>query len=181
LYSVGAEGLFAYGVNSPFANDLNLPSANFSLAAERQRPVYARPGDIVPATGSVGALTDRPAAELGPVLSLGSGLKSRTGQVTATFNMPGFHSGITTIAYTFNRVLDQSNGFALGAYVPTTAGNPNAIEWGTSDLERRHQLLLTSFIPFTHGFDFSAIGRMISGPRYTPMVNGDVNGDGSRN
>ncbi len=181
LYSVGLDGLFAYGVSSPVATDINLPQPNFALASEDGRPVFARPIDIVPTTGSIGALTTRPHPEFGPVLSLGSGLKSRTGQLTATMNAPGFHAGITTLAYTFNRVIDQSNGYALGAYLPTTSGNPNSIEWGTSDLERRHQFLATSLMQFSHGFDFNFIGRLLSGPRYTPVVNGDINGDGMRN
>jgi hypothetical protein len=180
LYSVGFDALFAYGVNSAFGTDLNLPSPNFALTNEGDRPVYARPGDIIPTTGAAGALA-RPNSTYGSVLSLGSGLKSRTGQVTINVGLPGLHAGFTSVAYTFNRVLDQSNGYGLGNYLPTTAGNPNAVEWGTSDLERRHQFLATTFIPFTHGFDLTAIGRVLSGPRYTPTVNGDVNGDGSRN
>jgi hypothetical protein len=180
-YSVGIDGLFAYGVNAAFGTDLNLPGANFALASEGGRPVYARPGDIVSSTGTIGGLTTRPHSEFGPVLSLGSGLKSRTGQITATASAPGFHAGISTVSYTFNRILDQSNGYALGSYLPNTAGDPNRNEWGTSDLERRHQLLATSFIPFSHGLEFSLIGRLLSGPRYTPSVNGDINGDGSRN
>jgi hypothetical protein len=179
-YSVGLDGLFAYGVNSPFAADLNLPTPAFTIASEGDRPVYAAANAIVPSTGAAAALA-RPHNAFGPVLALGSGLKSRTGQVSANVGLPGFHAGYTTVAYTFNRVIDQSNGYALGAYVPTTSGDPNHVEWGTSDLERRHQLLGTTYVPFAHGFDFTAIGRLLSGGRYTPTVNGDINGDGSRN
>jgi hypothetical protein len=180
-WALGFDGLFAYGVSSPFATDLNLPSPAFALSGEGGRPVFARPSDIVPSTGSVGALSTRPHSAFGSVLSLGSGLRSRTGQVTTTITGPGFRTGFTTVSYTFNRVLDQSNGYALGSYLPTTAGDPNRSEWGTSDLERRHQLVATIFTPFPHGLDVSVFGRLLSGPRYTPIVNGDVNGDGSRN
>lgn len=180
-YSVGLDGLFAYGINTAYATDLNLPSPAFALASEGGRPVYARASDIIPSTGATGALATRPHNAFGPVLSLGSGLKSRTGQLTANVSLPGYRAGFTSLAYTFNRVLDQSNGYALGSYLPTTAGDPNVTEWGTSDLERRHQFIATTFMPFPHGFDFTAIGRLLSGPRYTPTVNGDVNGDGSRN
>lgn len=180
-YTLSFDGMFAYGINSPFANDLNLPAPSFALSTEGGRPVYARPTDIIPTTGATGALTTRPHTDFGSVLALGSGMKSRTGQLSTNLQLPGFRAGFTSLSYTFNRVLDQSNGYALGAYLPTTAGNPNTIQWGTSDLERRHQLLATTFIPFSHGFDFTAIGRLLSGARYTPIVNGDVNGDGSRN
>ena len=180
-WALSFDGLFAYGVNSAYATDLNLPAPAFTIAAEAGRPVFARTSDIIPTTGSTGALTARPHNAFGSVLALGSGLKSRTGQVTTSITGPGFRTGFTTIAYTFNRILDQSNGYALGSYLPTTAGNPNATEWGTSDLERRHQLVATIFTPFPHGLDVSLFGRLLSGPRYTPIVNGDVNGDGSRN
>jgi hypothetical protein len=180
-WALSLDGLFAYGVHSPFANDINLPAPGFTLAAEGDRPVFAAPGSIVPTTGGVAALSNRPHPEFGPVLSMGSGLRSRTGQMTASITGPGLRAGFTTISYTFNRSLDQSNGFALGNYLPTTAGDPNKAEWGTSDLERRHQIVGTIYIPFANGFTFSVIGRTLSGPRYTPLVNGDVNGDGSRN
>ncbi|HXT17199.1 MAG TPA: carboxypeptidase-like regulatory domain-containing protein [Gemmatimonadaceae bacterium] len=178
--SIGMDGLFAYGINSPFGEDINLPAPSFVLAGEGGRPVFAQANAIVPGTGTASPLV-RPHSAFGPVISLGSGLKSRTGQVTTSVTIPGVHSGLITFAYTWNRVLDQSDGFALGSYVPNTAGNPNTIEWGTSDLERRHQVIATSLIPFSHGIDFTVIGRLLSGARYTPSVNGDVNGDGQRN
>jgi hypothetical protein len=101
--------------------------------------------------------------------------------MSVTFQAPSFRGGYTSVSYTFNRAEDQGNGFGLGASLPTTAGDPNRAEWGTSDLERRHQIVVQQFSQFPHGLELSVIGRLLSGPRYTPMVAGDVNGDGSRN
>ena len=123
----------------------------------------------------------RPHPEFGTVLNLASGLQSHTGQVSVTLVGPGFRGGLTSISYTYMRSRDESNGFSLGNYAPTTAGNPNTTEWGTSDLERRHQVVATILSQFSHGFELSLIGRLISGAPYTPMVGGDINGDGSRN
>src|SRR6476659_4350643 len=90
-------------------------------------------------------------------------------------------------SYTFLRSRDQQNGFGGagggggGFGGASTAGDPNVVEWGTSDLERRHSLLGTITFPVRAWLDLTAIGRLTAGQRYTPTVSGDVNGDGSRN
>src|SRR5260221_368935 len=63
----------------------------------------------------------------------------------------------------------------------TTAGDPNAVSRGPSDLERRHSLLGTVTMPAATWLDVTMIARLTAGQRYTPTVNGDINGDGSRN
>src|SRR5207302_432552 len=63
----------------------------------------------------------------------------------------------------------------------TTAANPNAREWATSDLERRHALLATVTLPIATALELGAIARLTSGAPFTPMVGSDVNGDGARN
>lgn len=180
-YVIAMDALYAYGTNAASVTDLNLPGVSFTLPGEGNRPVYARLGDIVPATGSLAGISNRPQPAFGSVASVASGLHSRTAQFTVQAFGPGLRSGFTSLAYTYTRTEDQSNGFGLGAYVPTTAGDPNRTEWGTSDFERRHQFIATVFSQFAGGWEVSFIGRLISGPRYTPIVSGDVNGDGARN
>jgi hypothetical protein len=180
-WAIVVDALYALGTNGSYGTDLNLAAPAFALAGEGNRPVFAQPGSIVPATGSVAGATARPHPDFGTVLNLGSGLRSQTGQISISMTGPGFRSGLTSLSYTYLRSRDQSNGFSLGSYLPTTDGDPNRIEWGTSDLERRHQFVATVFSAFPHGLELSLIGRLISGPRYTPMVGGDVNGDGARN
>jgi len=63
----------------------------------------------------------------------------------------------------------------------TTAGDPDVIEWGRSDLERRHSFVLSITYPFSTSLELTSIGRLTSGTPFTPMVGGDVNGDGQRN
>jgi len=180
-WAIVVDALYALGTNGSYATDLNLAAPAFALAGEGNRPVFAQPGAIVPGTGSVAGATDRPHPEFGTVLNVGAGMRSETGQFSISVTGPGFRSGLTSLSYTYLRSRDQSNGFSLGSYLPTTDGDPNRIEWGTSDLERRHQVVATVFSQFPDGFELSLIGRLISGPRYTPMVGGDVNGDGARN
>ena len=180
-WAFAADALYSYGVRSTYATDLNLPAPAFTLPTEGNRAVFARPGDIVPSSGTTTGSGSRPNDAFGPVLSLGSGLHSRGAQLSFTATGPSVRGGYTTLTYTYNRATDQANGFGLGASAPTTAGDPNRAEWGTSDLERRHQVIAQQFSQFPHGLELSVIGRLLSGPRYTPMVSGDVNGDGSRN
>lgn len=180
-FATGVDALFAYGVNGTDARDVNLPSSFAGLAGEGGRALFANPADVVGATGSIPALTNRRVATIGQALLVGSGARSKTTQVVTSVVGPGFRGGFTSLAYTFSRSLDQSNGYSLGSFLPTTAGDPNALEWGTSDLERRHQLVGTVMVPVPHHLDLTFIGRMTSGMSYTPMVAGDVNGDGSRN
>src|SRR5207237_5293502 len=60
-------------------------------------------------------------------------------------------------------------------------GDSSRVEWGTSDLERRHSFVgsLSWFVrPW---IDLTSILRVASGQPYTPRIGGDINGDGSRN
>lgn len=182
VWTFALDGLVAYGEKAPYATDINLPAPRFGLSGEQGRPVYVRPSSIIPSNGSVPAPIDRPYQTLGSVLLVQSGLRSRTGQASASVTGPGLRSGgYTTVSYTLSRSIDQTNGFGAGGYLPTTAGDPNVRTWGTSDLERRHLLVGTAFTPMPHGIDLSVIARLMSGARYTPMVDADVNGDGVRN
>lgn len=180
-WAVAADVVYSYGQRSPMAVDRNLGRTGFALAGEGSRPVYGQPSEIIPATGAATGNGARPQSAFGPVLSIGSRATSRSTQATVTVAGPSFRAGGTSISYAYNRATDLSNGFGLGAALPTTAGDPNHLEWGTSDLERRHQVVGQQFMSFPHGLEVSVIGRFLAGQRYTPMVNGDVNADGARN
>jgi hypothetical protein len=183
-------GLSQYGVR-----DLNLNATpKFMLASEGNRPVYAQPSDIVPASGAIGLGPSRVHDEFGHVLEVNPDLRSDTRQVI--LNLGGLvRQGLQVNAsYTFSRSRDQSSfsagggrgggggGSALSGFTSaTTAGDPNVREWGTSDLERRHLLQTTITYQIRPWIDVSAVGRYTAGAAFTPRVGGDVNGDGVRN
>src|SRR5207249_1574658 len=50
-----------------------------------------------------------------------------------------------------------------------------------SHRERRHSFLGTVTYPITAARELTAIGRVTSGARFTPLVGSDINGDGARN
>ncbi len=169
------DGTYAWGVAQTGRSDLNLlATPRFGLSTEGNRPVYVPPGSIVPATGSTSLAGSRARPQYGQVFVLRSNLASRTGQVTV--GLGGFTTrGIVfQSSYTMQRSRDESS-------FNSTAGNPNVVQWATSDLERRHQFLTTVTYPIRPAFEVTAIARLSSGAAFTPVVGGDVNGDGARN
>jgi hypothetical protein len=176
-----ARGVALYGVR-----DLNLDATPaFTLADEGQRPVFVPTAAIVPATGIVNSLESRVDPDYGSVFAIGSGLQSDTRQVT--FGVNGFlRNGMLLSAnYTHARSRDQSSFSCCNAQQafasPTTADDPNATPWGTSDLERRHVIVTTMTMPLHPSVEFTMIARATSGQPYTPRVANDINGDGARN
>ena len=190
-YNISLDASFARGVSQTSARDLNLDtSPKFALDNEGGRPVFAPVASIVPGTGAISLTGSRLSPRFGVVSQINSDLESNTRQLTASFN------GITTKAilfnasYTFTRARDESQGISTfggggggfgGGSGASTAGNPNLSERATSDQERRHSLLGTITWPIKPAIELTAIGRLTSGGFFTPLVGGDVNGDGLRN
>jgi len=186
-YAINVDATYARGVNYYGVTDLNLntSSPQFMLSNEGNRPVYVTPAAIVPYTGALQSLNSRVQSAYGDVYSVNSNLGSEAKQVTASIN--GFTpQGINmSLSYTYQRSRDQSTasgGSAGGLFrSPTTAGNPNVTPWGTSDNERRHNIQLTATWPVHPSVELTAVFQYTSGVPYTPLVGGDINGDGSSN
>ncbi len=185
--NVSLDATYARGVALFGVTDLNLRQApQFTLANERNRPVYVSPAAIDPVTGAAAFVPSRTFSQYGQVLSLNSNLQSDTRQVTASLNGFTDRGMLFTLAYTYSRVRDQSSfsggSAGYGFASPTTAGNPNVQPFGTSDLQRAHQFVGTLTYPLSPLVEITAIAQLASGTPYSPLVNGDVNADGvSRN
>jgi hypothetical protein len=185
-YSFNVDASFAYGIDQTGSRDLNLDTnPKFTLADERGRPVYAPSTSIFPATGATSINASRLHPEYGAVSEIMSQLHSQSAAVTATLGGLTLQGITFSASYTYLRARDEQNGFSTGGGFggggSSTAGNPNVVNWGTSDLERRHSILGTVTYPAANWLDVTAIGRFTAGQRYTPTVSGDVNADGSRN
>lgn len=201
MIGVSVDATYALGVSQQGMRDLNLNTApRFTLPSEGNRPVFVPAEAIVPGTGEVGFLASRIDPAFGQVSEIHSELESRSAQLTVSLTgaVPRARAFLQT-SYTFARSRDQGSGggwgFGRGGFggfgapgggggaggLPVTAGNPNIAEWGTSDFERRHSLMATVGRNFAPWLDFSLIGRATSGSPYTPLVGGDINGDGARN
>jgi len=185
-YTGSLDANYSYGTNLYGVSDMNLKAQpQFVLAAEGNRPVFVAPTAIIASTGALQSLNSRFAPQYGSVYNVFSGLKSETEQLVAQIN--GFNSwGMqVSVSYTWSRARDQSSfsggSASQGFTSPTTAGNPNAIEWGTSDLQREHTIVGTATWPVSPSVELTGVLRLSSGQPYTPRISGDVNGDGSRN
>ncbi|HEX2722209.1 MAG TPA: carboxypeptidase regulatory-like domain-containing protein [Gemmatimonadaceae bacterium] len=184
-YNFSLDASFAHGVAQTSARDMNLDAIpKFVISSEASRPVFAPPTSIVPATGAISLTGSRLQPRFGVVSQINSNLTSDTRQITAAFQGITTSALIMNASYTYTRSTDQAQGFSViggGRSGASTAGNPNRPERATSDQERRHSVVATVNWPITSAIELSAVGRLTSGGFFTPMVGGDINGDGIRN
>ncbi|HEU5184629.1 MAG TPA: carboxypeptidase regulatory-like domain-containing protein, partial [Gemmatimonadaceae bacterium] len=180
--NISLDASYARGVSQTGATDLNLePQPAFRLAAENNRPVFVSPTSINSQTGAIPLSESRVDTRFGFVNELTSKLRSDTRQLT--LGIGGFFTRRLiqlNTSYTYTRSRDETLG-APGFGPSAVAGDPRVAEWGRSNQERRHSISGTVMWPINPGFEISAIVRASSGARFTPMVGGDVNGDGARN
>ncbi len=173
------SGLGSYDLSQPGVIDANFSGAQrFSLASEAGRPVFVSTASIDPASGSVSASESRRSNQFGRVSSRISDLRGYGGQLTLGVSPDVFHfrgpaSFYASAGYTLQWSRRQYRGFDGAAF-----GDPRLKEWAPNAGDARHVLLLTG------GFNASKIGtvtlfaRTQSGLPFTPLVQGDVNGDG---
>jgi len=183
---VTLEGNYARGVSQYGLRDLNLVrQPAFFLRDEANRPVNVPPDSIVPTTGALNFSDARIYPDFGKVYAIRSDLQSDTKQFTLAIANTTPGGGLVRLSYTWTRSRDQSSWSCCtpsqGFAAPTTAYDPDALEWGTSDLERRHAFLGVVTYPVSAALELGAIGRLMSGIPFTPLVGSDINGDGARN
>ncbi len=197
LLSLSVNASYARGVSQYGFRDLNFDASNtYTLPTEDGRTIFVNPGQIVPETGALNYTDSRIDPAFAQVLEIGSDLESDTKQLQASLSGITRSGIILQTSYVWSHVLDQSSlalfggrggmmmgggGTRGGLGGTNTAGNPNILDWGRSSYERRHSFLATVNYPFGTSVELTAIGRLTSGAPYTPMVGGDINGDGIRN
>lgn len=181
--SLNLDLSWARGLGQSGVTDLNLGDQRFGLAGEGGRPVYANPAAIDPASGAIPIAASRIHPSYGQVLVLDSRMQSRSWQATLSYNGILLQRGLMyNLSYTLSDVRDQgSGGTGRGFGGQSTAGDPNVRDWARSDFGRTHSFLATITYPVLNGLEITTISRLSSGTPYTPMVGGDINGDGARN
>ena len=178
LFRLSVDLSFARGVAQAGYHDLNLATTpRFQLASEGGRPVYVSPADITPATGAPLFTASRVDTTFGQVIQARSTMHNRSEQVTVSLGGLLGRGIMLNTSYTWQNARSQMTGIRGG----NTAADPNVAEWARSDFERRHSVLATITYPLSQSVELTSIGRAFSGSPYTPIVGGDVNGDGSRN
>jgi len=174
---------YSLNLHRPGTVDLNFdPTPKFTLSAEGSRPVFVPQSSIVSSTGAVAATGSRLHSEFAAVNELRSDLRSDAKQLVLGFapvqsSRPAGFAVTTSFRayYTLSLNRDQSRGFG-----GTTAGDPRAVVWESSGLPR-HAFQLLGSIQIPKWVNIDAFARIASGRRYTPMVGGDINGDGLAN
>ncbi len=173
---INIDGAYSLNLNQPGSLDLNFAGTpQFTLGAEGNRPVFVSPSSIVATTGAASAVESRLSPAFGRVTDRVSDLRSDSKQVTVFVipNIP-FRFGFGSIAYTYSDTRAELRGFDGG-----TSTDPRAMEWASQAFTPRHQFIVQGAKSlFTGRLNLTAAARVISGLRYTPIVAGDVNGDG---
>jgi hypothetical protein len=176
-FSANIEGSYSLNLNQQRSFDLNFaPVERFTLGDEMGRPVFVREGSIVPATGSIASRDARVSPSFSRVTEMRSDLQSRTAQLSV--RLSPIPRGPTkfgwSAAYTYAHIREQVSGFA------STAGNPLGIEWARSG-QGPHQISYNLRYNFFNAVQVNLNGSFRSGSAFTPLVAGDINGDGYAN
>jgi hypothetical protein len=172
-YTLNAEATYSLNMNQQRQVDLNFDNAPRFTLANEGRPVFVDTGSIVKTSGQIAARDARVTQSFARVSEIRSDMQSHTAQASLRIS-PIYRVPVKfrwNAAYTLTATREQVNGFN------STDGSPLGVSWAKS-AQGPHQI--------SYGFNyllFNAItinwnGQFRSGSYYTPLVAGDINGDG---
>jgi hypothetical protein len=177
-FVLGVQGIVSTGRNQIGAFDINLdPTTRFSLASEGGRPVFVDPSAIVPATGSIAVSASRKSTAFQRVTLERSDLRVSARQFSVNLKPVTADRRLKwELTYLLLDAHELLDGFT------STVGNPFETFWSPRLQGGRHSVAITwSDFPVFDVVYLSASLRLFSGQRFTPMIGGDVNGDGYLN
>ena len=180
FFTYSVDGVYSLNLNQPGIVDLNYNGQQqFALGNEANRPVFVSPSSIVSSTGLVSPLDARVSGSFGRVLSHRSDLRSETKQATIMVQpvpLRRFIQAFFTTSYTYSASRSLSGGFD-----ENTFGDPRTREWSVGQFPRH-------MVKTQAGYRFRKLNSSLStswifqsGYAYTPIVGGDINGDGVAN
>ncbi len=178
-WTVQVSTLGSYDLDQPGIVDANFGGTQrFTLRDEANRPVYVQPTSIDAASGFVSPASARMSNQFGAVNERVSDLRGYGGQMTFRI-APDFRfrgGGLPlfgSLGYTLQSIRRQYRGFD-GAAV----GDPRTKEWAPSGNDARHVFVLAVGTSNQYLGVVTLSSRVQSGLPFTPIVQGDVNGDG---
>lgn len=176
-FSATFDVTYSNNMNQPGNVDLNfLPTTQFSLASEGGRPVFVAPASIVATSGAISAAGSRVSSLYNRVNQARSDLRSESKQFTVRLSPATFSTTWSwSVNYVFSDVQEQVRGFT------STVGNPLSVDWYRSANASRHQIVYSLGYNFFDAVRVTWNGNVRSGNLFTPMISGDVNGDGYSN
>jgi hypothetical protein len=152
------------------------PTERFALSTEGGRPVFVDPAAVVPTSGAIALSGSRVSPAFSRVIEHRSDLRSNSGQLRVTVSPASVSSASTwNVSYVFATTRQQARGFS------STVGDPRAVSWGRGDLDARHAFTYSVAFNLFDAVRLAWSGRTSSGLPFTPMIGGDVNGDGYLN
>lgn len=172
------EGTYSLNLNQQGFVDLNFnPVQRFAIAAEGGRPVFVAPTSIDPNTGLIAARDSRVDQAFNRVTQSLSDLRSESKQLRASISPFTFNTAYNwSLSYVYSNVRERVRGFGNN-----TAGDPHAVEWARSNFDSRHQVQYSLYWNAADLIRINWFGNVRSGLPFTPLVTGDVNGDGYSN
>jgi hypothetical protein len=171
---VTIEGIASLNLHQPTLLDANFAALQqATLAGEGGRPLFVAPSLVVPGTGAISPLASRTDDAFGSVLVAASRGRSISTQARLVVDpdLPGRWQ--LRGAYVLGRIRERFNGFDRN-----TGADPRAFEWAAGDLDVRHQFQLQGGTWYKR-LSLTAFLDVTSGRPFTPLVSGDVNGDGN--
>jgi hypothetical protein len=177
-FRLTSNATYSLNLNQQSQVDLNFNRAPVFTLPGEGRPVFVNPTSIFPSTGTLISTDSRVTPEFANVTNYLSDLKSHTTQLSIGLSPVAFNSAFQwSVTYLWQKVVDEARGFAGG----NTASDPYLIQWARGDRDARHQITYNIGYTFHQAVSVVALGRVQSGNPFTPMVSGDVNGDGYNN
>jgi hypothetical protein len=177
-FRLSSGATYSLNLNQQGQVDLNFSRVSrFTLPTEN-RPVFVNPSSIFPTTGAIVSRDARVTQNFAQVTDYMSDLQSHSTQLSFGISPIGFNSSFQwNVNYVWQKVVDKTRGFGGG----TTAGDPYLTQWARGDRDARHQITYTVGYTWNQAVSVTAFGRFQSGNPFTPLVAGDVNGDGYNN
>ena len=175
-FSAALNATYSLNLNQQRSFDLNFnPTTRFTLADDG-RPVFAQPENIVPTTGAIAPGDARFSSSYTRVTEIRSDLQSRSAQLSVTLApIPHGPTHFTwSGSYTYTNIHEQVSGFS------STAGNPLDVVWAASG-QGPHQITYNLRYNLLNAVAIGWNGAFRSGSAFTPIIAGDVNGDGYSN
>jgi hypothetical protein len=177
-FVLGVQAISSSGLDQAGAVDINLNATRrFSLANEAGRPIFVDPSAIVPSTGTMGVASSRVSNAFQFVTLERSDLAVRANALNVNVKPITANPLLRwSLTYSLLAAREKVNGFT------STAGNPFDTYW--SDRQQNGKNTVTvewNNLPIFDLLYVSAGLQFVSGQRYTPVVAGDVNGDGYAN
>jgi hypothetical protein len=175
-WNANIEGTYSLNLNQQRFVDLNFnPVARFTLVDDA-RPVFVSPNSIIGETGTIASHDERVSPSFARVSEQRSDLQSRTAQLSVRLSPrnTGPNAFGWNLAYTYTHVREQVSGFN------STAANPLDVQWFTA-AQGPHAVNYSLRYTLLSAVQVGWQGTLRSGSAFTPLVAGDVNGDGYNN